>query len=181
MAGLAIAPSANFSIVTLFGREPAGWQSLLPGAQATALDCAAGTRAERNLLAARLDQAVTGADRAVLLLAEGAGCLAAAWWARLSPEAYVSRVKGALFFAPSEDAPAFASPRIRLPFPSILLDDSGRDAARLRALAESWGSGMEESGDTLFTRAQRAVERFTAGVVYRDLRQARGLMGRRVR
>lgn len=172
MAAIALSRTPGFSMVTLFGSEPLGWQSLVPGGQATALGCTASSRAERNLLGTRLDRAVNEADRAVLLLAEGAGCLAAAWWARLSPAAYVSKVKGAVFFRPDDRAAAvFASPKIRLPFPSIVLDDAAELSPELRALAESWGSGTDEAaGEGVLARAHRAVERFTAGVVERDIR-----------
>src|SRR3954462_4556147 len=115
---------ANLSLVEISGAVSAPWRSLFAAARHEHIPYRAETRAERNLLAAKLDAAVTRADGAVLLVAEGASCFATAWWARLSPESYVSRVAGALFFQPiEEDAnvedllDTFASPRTRLPFP----------------------------------------------------------------
>ena len=60
----------------------------------------------RSLWAAQLDAAVMRADRTVLLVAEGLGCHAASWWARLSPASYVSRIAGALLFDPPADGGA---------------------------------------------------------------------------
>jgi predicted alpha/beta hydrolase family esterase len=101
----------------------------------------------------------------VLLVAEGAGCFAAAWWARLSPADYVGRVAGALFFEPgAKDEARFASPRVALPFPSVVVGD-----AEMRALADGWGSSVVDGDEGPFVRAQRAVQRFTATVVEREV------------
>jgi hypothetical protein len=123
------------------------------------------------------------------LVAQGASCFAAAWWARLSPSSYVSRVAGALFFNPFDDDGAaiadtlrkFNSPRSALPFPSILLD-GGPATERLRAVAGDWGSRLADARDLGQMRtakagpwrhAQRMIERYTANVVKRDIRTAR--------
>lgn len=184
---------ANLSLVEISAAVSAPWRHLFATPAHTHIPYRAATRAERNLLGARLDAAVTRAEGAVLLVAEGASCFATAWWARLSPAAYVSRVSGALFFDPIEEEgenldtllDTFASPRTRLPFPSIVLggeDKRSALATRVRALAEGWGSGMvavsrsDASGPMRRTRG--IIERFTAGVVAREVRTGRALIGR---
>jgi serine hydrolase len=186
---------ANLSLVEISAAASAPWRDLFAAPAQAHVPYRAGTASERNLLGARLDSAVTRAEGAVLLVAEGAGCFATAWWARLSPATYVSRVAGALFFDPiAEEGESvesllhtFASPRTPLPFPSIVL---GRDdrrslvAARVRTLADTWGSGViagsrsDAAGPLKRTRG--IIERFTAGVVAREVRTHRALV-RRVR
>jgi hypothetical protein len=128
----------------------------------------------------------------VLLVAEGVGCFAASWWARLSPSHYVSKVAGALMFdpaSPPRDADArqlFASPAIQLPFPSILLtpDDAElRDDAALGAQVDSWGSrrvagSRQRTVDqSAWWSAQRLVNRFTRAIVEHDVQRAHALRG----
>ena len=103
----------------------------------------------RNLWAARLDEAVRGAGHPVLLIASGISCFAAAWWARLSPASYVERVAGAVLVRPLgahlPDTGGFASPNVRFPFPTVVVDDrldDARCAARARRLARNWGTGF---------------------------------------
>jgi predicted alpha/beta hydrolase family esterase len=138
------------------------------------------TTAQRTMTASRIDAAITEADRAVLLVAQGTGCLAAAWWARLSPRSYVARVAGALLIAPDGNptgADGFASPRSALPFPSVVI---GADDASQR-LAGEWGSRLidgplpidqrETSG-----RFQSMIARFTNAIVESDVRAAERLI-----
>jgi hypothetical protein len=190
----ALSLPANLSLVEISGAASVPWRNLFAGPARERIPYRAGTQSERNLLAAKLDAAVTRADSAVLLIAEGASCFATAWWARLSPASYVSRVAGALFFEPIDEQgesvetllDTFASPRTPLPFPSIVLGNEDRRsmlAARVRALADNWGSGLvaanARSGDARPMRRTRGViERFTAGVVAREVRTATALMGR---
>jgi predicted alpha/beta hydrolase family esterase len=186
----ALAVPGDFSIVTIADRMPSAWQSLFEGRHTAHIPLKARTSAERNILGAKLDAAVMQADRAVLLLAQGAGCFATAWWARLTPAAYVSRVGGALFFQPIEEdeksvdglLDTFASPRATLPFPSIVL--GGEAAPRdlrphVRSLASSWGSRVVIGGQTAIesplSRTRRAIERFTASMVEREMRVANAL------
>lgn len=152
------------------------------------LDDIGDSRSARNILAARLDRVVADAEARVMLIAEGTGCFAAAWWGRLTPSTYVSRVAGALFYAPLVDRAAanraaaqFASPRTRLPFPSLLIDD--RDALAdgdVDVLAMGWGSRPYALvGDAAgpWTHARRMVSRFTARVVELDALRADKLTG----
>lgn len=191
----ALALPDGLSLVTIAGNGRAPWASLLhwPERGEAHVPLRARTQGERNLLGAKLDAAVTQTDRAVLLLAQGAGCFATAWWARLSPASYVARVAGAIFFQPDESheddgelRDAFASPRTRLPFPSVVVGASavhGGALPDLRALADSWGSRVVvERGaraEGAFDRTRRAIARFTAGVVQRDLDTAARLVGQR--
>lgn len=189
MAALAV--PGNLSLVTI-GRDGAPIWARLFGRPISAhahIPFKVRTLADRNMLAARLDAAVTGTDRAVLILAEGASCFATAWWARLSPRSYVERVAGALFLDPVDEArgvarllETFASPRTALPFPSVVLEgEAARQAAlpELHVLAASWGSGAiaSEQDDTPLARTRRVIERFTAQVVDQDVRRGRGLLG----
>ena len=93
---------SRFSIITIAapGVEAPAWNARLRwpsfGDDHVALD----HEGRRSIWAAQLDAAVMRADRAVVLVAEGIGCHAASWWARLTPRSYVSRVAGALMFDP---------------------------------------------------------------------------------
>ena len=140
----------------------------------------AGTSAQRNVTAARIDAVINKADRAVLLVAQGTGCLAAAWWARLSPQSYVSRVAGAVLIAPDSRMPGsqgFASPRSTLPFPSIVV---GADDTSQR-LAGEWGSRLVDGPAPIGQRETSRrflsmIARFTSAIVEKDVREAERLM-----
>lgn len=185
MTSLALPAGDLFSVITTGERDSraASWKSLLnwPRFGDHHVDYEADTPAQRNRWAVRMDEAVMRAEKPVLLVASGETCHAAAWWARLSPTPYVSRVAGALLFAPLDrkrDADdRFASPRIVLPFPSAVVGaDSGALDQRVLALAEGWGSRFVEQGrDTeegAWQQAQNLVLRLTARVVERDMRIA---------
>lgn len=193
MAALALPASDLLRVVTITDRagKPA-WEKMFdwPRFGDADLGLGADSAARRNIWATQLDRTVADSDRPVLLVAHGAGCFATAWWARLTPKDYVSRVAGALLFKPLEGGAAgarrarsFASPRIALPFPSIVIgndNDQGRSAEQIRAIAESWGSRLLEDGgsdDLLpgaskWRNAQRMIERLTASVVEQRMRAA---------
>ena len=190
MTALTLAAAGPFSILTTADprRRAPGWKALLdlPRFGDTHVDYAADTDAQRNLWAVRMDEAVLRADKPVLLVASGASCFAAAWWARLSPADYVSRVAGALLFDPlphgSEAglADRFASPRIALPFPSAIVGGKPKDIARIAALADGWGSGMLDMADrpalgSAWQQAAALLNRATARVVERRMRVAEAL------
>lgn len=187
MASLALPAGDFFSIVTTGDRRTRSplWKSQLnwPKFGDTHVDFAADTYAQRNLWAARLDEAVRRADKPVLLVASGESCLAAAWWAQLSPASYVARVAGALLFAPNsrskDSAEKFASPRGVLPFPSTIIDPrTPRLSERVQSLAERWGSdlldrGWEGPADASGWQAAQAVlMRLTGQMVERRMRAA---------
>ncbi|MES2989309.1 MAG: alpha/beta hydrolase [Pseudomonadota bacterium] len=180
MTSLVLPAQNPFSIVTTgAGARTPVWKALLnwPRFGDTHVDFAADTPNQRNIWATRMDEAVRRADKPVLLIASGESCAAAAWWARLSPADYVSKVAGALLFAPrGPEGDMFASPRTPLPFPSAVVERN--TTRRALALAESWGSGLLEDGwhaegDSAWQQAQAAVMRLTARVVERDMRVAR--------
>lgn len=181
-----------FSIITLpLAGKPDGervmpWEDLFawPRRGDVQLAFDGGSREARDIWATRLDHAVGHADKAVLLVAEGAACLASIWWARLSPSHYVAKVAGALFFhPPSADAldrqggQLFASPDAALPFPSLVVDGAMHGSA----LAAMCGGGLLKppraapAPTGMWRQAQRLIERFSAGVVEQDLRVLRTL------
>lgn len=139
------------------------------------------TPAQRTITAAGIDRAILEADRRVLLVAQGVGCAAAAWWARLSPRSYVERVAGALLIAPDAgetETAGFASPRSALPFPTLVLGAS--DAAQ--RLSAEWGARLIDGpvpalpARTTTRRLQSMILRFTGAIVERDEHQARRLL-----
>lgn len=174
----AVVPT-GFSIITIGtpGLELPAWTTRLRwpshGDEHVVLDGGA----RRGIWAAQLDAAVMRCDRTVVLVAEGIGCHAASWWARLSPASYVSRVAGALLFDPSaagaRDHDAFASPAIALPFPSLVLAAHAPRTAE--ATIDGWGSRLidgrrRRQGDLRpWQSAQRLIERVTNKVVERDV------------
>ncbi|WP_152997761.1 alpha/beta hydrolase [Sphingomonas sp. HT-1] len=184
---LATTPNDFFSIVTTGSRTSGILQSLLGmGELGAHLDDPADAGRQRSLWAAKLDHAVMGAQRPVLLVASGRSCFAATWWARLSPRDYIDRVAGALFVDPLEadgaSAALFASPRTRLPFPSLLLSGERADGEAVRRaqdLALEWG-GMVDAASrgeapSRWQGAREFVMRMTAGVVERRAQAAYAL------
>lgn len=169
-----------FHIVTVSdgGAEPAWARSLgWPAAGHAAVPLAVRSRADRKLWAARLDQAVRAADRQVLLVAEGLGCAASAWWARLSPRHDIARVSGALMFAGERvDDSLFASPDVPLPFPTLLLGG---------AEARGWGGQTVSApeaprGDLpAWRQAQRLFRRWAGHVAEQDVARVVALRGGR--
>ncbi|MEG8039874.1 alpha/beta hydrolase [Sphingomonas sp. LR60] len=187
---------APFSIVAISDArqsEPT-WRTMFgwPANDPRTIPIAARSRAERKIWAARVDQAVCAADRPVLLVADGIGCAASAWWGRLSPSDYVSKIAGALLFAPrgadvtrDGDTDLFASPTAPLPFPSVVISPQG-DAGQVDAAVESWGSrliaGHRDRHVTRETnawrQAQRLFLRVTHQVAAHEVGRAEALIGR---
>jgi hypothetical protein len=104
------------------------------------------TVAERNAMAARIDAAVSMSDRAVMLLAQGTACAAAAWWARLSPRSYTASI-----VVGADDE----MQRLGVEWGSRLID-----GPLLTTAAAPTG------------RLRTIIERFTAAVVERDVEAA---------
>ena len=138
------------------------------------------TAAQRTALAARIDAAVNEADRAVMLIAEGAACAATAWWARLSPPCYTAGVSGALMVAPDGQRSGsmhFASPKSPLPFPSVTIGASDE----CQRLGSEWGSRLIDGplafdGWAPSNRLRQLISRFTAAIVERDVSAAERLL-----
>ena len=189
-----------FSIITIAeaGSRPPAWKSRLrwPETGDAHISLEMHRPRRQSVWATQLDDAVMHADRAVLFVADGVGCFAASWWARLSPSHYVSKVAGALLLdpvAPPQDGdkrPLFASPPVALPFPSLVLTGDDADLAHdpaLGAHVDAWGSrllaggrqrSIEQIGEqrTWFS-AQRLVRRIGRAVIANDIRRARALRG----
>ena len=185
---LALAPAPNrFSVITISESANPAWSERFGWPAFGDTHLALDPYANRSILAAQIDNAVLRADRAVLFVAEGLGCFAASWWARLSPSHYVEQVAGALLFDPeaANEPDRFASPRTALPFPSMVVADRlpGSDPADFEPFAQSWGSRLiagnrhRAAEVSAWRSAQRLVGRLTASVVARDIE--RGLALRR--
>ena len=181
-------PTDPFSVVTVgdAGASAPSWERMFgwPAHGATAVPLDVRSRGDRNIWAARLDRAVRDADARVLLIADGIGCAASAWWARLSPADDVGRIAGALLFAPrAGDDALFASPQARLPFPSLVIQP-GKDAD-VGATIGSWGSRLivgarpRDRGSRLvaWRQAQRLFLRLTQQVVEHDVDRGRAITG----
>lgn len=144
----------------LNGSGPAHWQTLWEQTRpdTTRVDLGMWHTPHRNSWVTKLDQAIRRAQAPVVLVAHSLGCVAVAWWAALSPQLPDGPVIGALLVAPADvdrsDAPAeikgFApTPRLRLPFPSLVVastDDPWMRHDRARSLAADWGSHFVDAG-----------------------------------
>ena len=180
------APPYSF-IALVDGTAPAAMARLIGMRGAAVLPLSSADRASRNRFATALDRLVQDVDDSAVLIANGAACLAAAWWSRLSPASYVERVAGAILIEP-DDRPAsgpmtraalrdgFASPACPLPFPAIVVAADG--AARASGLADEWGARLlpglvEDAPRSMTARARLMIDRLTAAVVERDIERAR--------
>lgn len=177
----------RFSIITVAdaARPAAAWETLFgwPATGHQAVPLAVRSTADRKRWAAQLDRAIRAADRQVLLVAEGLGCAASAWWARLSPRHDVARVAGALLFAPQTATPdLFASPRDALPFPSLVIGPGAE--AELERVTREWGSGVMAPRTTrdgrttpAWRHAQRLFLRVTKAVAEHEVARGAALIG----
>ena len=101
----------------------------------------------------------------MLVVAWGLACLAVAWWAQLSPKAYLERVGGALFVSPLSFSPSEApiarslrpSPGTRLPFPSIVTSGASPIIGQVLDLADIWGSQFIDT-DASSSATRRALQ-----------------------
>lgn len=179
----------RFAIVTVSDadRASAAWQTLFgwPAAGHLAVPLAVRSTADRKRWAAQLDQAIRAADRQVLLVAEGLGCAASAWWARLSPRHDVARVAGALLFDPRHAAGRdfFAAPRAALPFPSLVIRPGG-EVADVERVTREWGSGLMDPrasraapAAVAWRHAQRLFLRATRSIAEHEIGRGAALIG----
>lgn len=144
----------------LNGSGPGHWQTLWEQSRSDTIraDLGMWDMPDRDSWVAKLDQAIRQGEGPLVLAAHSLGCITVAWWAKLSPQASDGRVVGALLVAPADvddaDAPAevkgFAHiPRLRLPFPSIVVasqDDPWLSPERARGFAADWGSEFVDAG-----------------------------------
>lgn len=171
---VAIAANRCSVLAITDGPTPPVLSEAIDRLRATLLPLGRRTDGDRNLLGARIDRFVGEADREVILLAHGAGCRAAAWWARLSPSHYVQRVAGAILVDPTTDTGVdrFASPATLLPFRSVTVDRSGQ----IEALAREWGSELLASDHAVRGGGLLGlIERLSGAVVAHDVRTAEKL------
>lgn len=180
-----------FSIITIGAadRRTPVWERMFgwPAEGAAAVPLAVHSAHDRNIWAARLDRAVREADARVLLIGDGLGCAASAWWARLSPADDVGRIAGALLFAPpagAEGGALFASPKARLPFPSLVIQPGGA-VQDVRTAVDGWGSRVvaadrprnRAAGPVAWRQAQRLFLRLTEQIVEHDVDRSRAITG----
>lgn len=144
----------------LGGSGPSHWQTLWEQARPDTVRVELGmwNTPHRNAWVTRLDEAIRRAEAPVVLAAHSLGCLAVAWWAQLSPQPYGWPVAGALLVAPADadragaqaELKAFApTPRVSLPFPSIVVassDDPWVSIERAHSMAADWGSLFVDAG-----------------------------------
>jgi predicted alpha/beta hydrolase family esterase len=144
----------------LNGSGPCHWQTLWEQSRpdTVRVDLGMWHTPHRNSWVTKLDQAIRRAEAPVVLAAHSLGCIAVAWWAELSPQLPDWPVVGALLVAPADvdraEAPSeikgfAATPRLRLPFPSIVVasqDDPWITLDRARGLAADWGSQFVDAG-----------------------------------
>ena len=144
----------------LNGSGPDHWQTLWEQTRPDAVRVELGMwhTPHRNSWVTKLDQAIRRAGAPVVLAAHSLGCVAVAWWAELSPQLPDWPVVGALLVAPADvdraaapsEIKGFAPiPRLRLPFPSIVVasqDDPWVKLDGARGLAADWGSHFVDAG-----------------------------------
>ena len=106
----------------------------------------------RNTWVNKLNLAIYRANRPVVLVAHGLGCVTVAWWAEYEQPAFGDPVIGALLMAPPDvDRPGLdprlarlgSCPRKELPFPSYLVASRNDPRCSYRtalSLARDWGS-----------------------------------------
>jgi uncharacterized protein len=112
----------------------------------------------RNTWINKLNLAIYRAERPVVLVAHGLGCLTVAWWAEYERPAPGGAVIGALMIAPPDpDRPGqdarvakfAACPRQPLPFPAFVVASANDPACSLRSasqLARDWDCSFAEAG-----------------------------------
>ncbi|GIE91966.1 RBBP9/YdeN family alpha/beta hydrolase [Actinoplanes regularis] len=165
-------PGPGTTIITvpgLRGHVPDHWQTLLGASRPNVRPVVPLGRENPSLdeRVKALQLAVETAGGPVVIVAHSAGVIATVHWAARHAwtDGRARQVRGALLATPPDLAaplpdpyPSLATlaehgwlpiPRLPLPFPSIVAassDDSLGDPARVRALADAWGSRHHELG-----------------------------------
>ena len=152
----------------LRGHVAEHWQTLLaadlPGSRTVPPEAALPLSRDQRVL--NLAQEIDRIEGDIILVAHSAGVLITAHWAQADRQTAAARIRGALLVTPTDlERPLPAGyptpddlagnnwlpvPRARLPFPSILAastNDPLADFARVEALANDWGSSLENLGD----------------------------------
>lgn len=164
MASKAYHPAANHDPLILIVPEspdtaPQHWQTRWERSRddCRRVDLGTWDRPHRNTWVNKLNLAIYRAERPVLLVGHGLGCLTIAWWAEYERPA-VGAVIGALLIAPPDPelsnanrrlAKFGAAPRQPLPFPAVVVasaDDPGCSLSRVIELARDWDCRFTEAG-----------------------------------
>lgn len=126
------------------------WQQVLPDCSRVEQDD--WLLPQRQAWIAQLERQIAADQRPVVLIAHSLGCVTVAHWAAQASASLLARVRGALLVAPADveriDCPVPLSnfaplPRLRLPFPSVLVgssNDHAAEASRALQFARQWGS-----------------------------------------
>jgi len=123
-----------------------------------------------------LDAAILASPRPVVLAGHSLGALTIVWWTQLRwREALRGKVAGALLVAPPdvdalESTPRIRDfrplPRLRLPFPAILVasrNDDYAGFARSEEMAAAWGAELIDLGPAGHINAESGLEEWTRG------------------
>jgi predicted alpha/beta hydrolase family esterase len=160
---VSVGPAVVVTVPGLRGYVPDHWQTRLAVSRAGVVAVPPLGRSNPSLSEriAAVEDAVRSAGGPVIIVAHSAGVLVTVHWAAR----HSGPVRGALLATPpdlAEELPAeypslavlaerqwLPIPRRRLPFPSIVAASSNDplgDPARVRALAEAWGSRFHDLG-----------------------------------
>jgi predicted alpha/beta hydrolase family esterase len=165
MASKAYQPAAAHDPLILIVPEspdsaPQHWQTrwLQRRDNCRRLDLGMWDQPHRNTWVNKLNLAIYRAERPVLLVGHGLGCLTIAWWAEYERPSADGAVIGALLIAPpdpdladadSRVARFGAAPRQPLPFPAFVVasaDDPGCSLSSAIDLARDWDCRFTEAG-----------------------------------
>jgi len=148
------------------------------GLDTVEVDLGIGESAVLNNWVNRLNLAIFWAERPVVLVAHGLGCLVTAWWAEFERPMYGHPVAGAFLIDPPDiDRPGrdprlsrlCACPRKALPFSSVLvstIDQPYTERNSLRTLASDWGATIVEGDEAKLSELDHQAEAWPAGLYF---------------
>ena len=163
---MSVGPAVIVTVPGLRGHVEDHWQTRLAASRpgVVAVPPLGRTNPSLSERIAALEDAVRSAGGPVIIVAHSAGCLVTVHWA-VRHDGSGGSVRGALFATPPdlaeelpEEYPSLAVleerhwlpiPRRPLPFPSIVAASSNDplgDPARVRELADAWGSRVHDLG-----------------------------------
>lgn len=171
-------PASILLVPGLDNSGPGHWQShweALPGFRRVRFDDWSAPRLHDWV--PRLDREIRESPKPAVLVGHSLGCLAISWWAALCwSGAFEAKIAGALLVAPP-DVDALGAeprlrdfrpvPRVRLPFPTIVVashDDPHASFARSEEMAHAWGSELVDLGRSGHINADSRVGHWTQGL-----------------